>query len=67
LEFTDYKEEVNKKIFLACINKKKEMKSTALSQTEVKGSTNTRKVLASVGLRLRQHCQLLALEVFVKK
>jgi len=43
------------------------MKSTVLPQTEVKGSTNTRNVLVSVGLRLRQHCQLSALEFFVKE
>lgn len=43
------------------------MKSTALPQAEVKGSTSTKNVLTSVGLRVRQQCQLLALEFFVKR
>jgi len=40
--------------------KNKSLKSTVLSQAEHEGS-------ASLGLRLRQHCQFLTLEFFVKK
>jgi len=38
----------------------KSLKSTVLPQAEAEGS-------ASLGLRLRQHCQFLTLEFFVKK
>jgi hypothetical protein len=41
------------------------MKSTLLPQVDVKGST--RNVLASFGLRLRQHCQFLTLAFLVFK
>jgi len=40
------------------------MKSTVLPQAETKRST--RNTLAFLGLRLRQHCQLLMLVFFLK-
>jgi hypothetical protein len=40
------------------------LKSTLLPQVAVKG--NTRNMLASLGLGLRQHCQFLAVTFFVK-
>jgi len=52
---TDHKQQVNKKQKLSITCNKQNTKLDTLREAEAKGST--RNMLASLGLRLMQHCQ----------